>query len=213
MTTLILVRHGQSEANRQGVFAGNLDADLTELGLAQAACTAEYIAKHYKVDKVYASDLKRAYKTGKAAADLMGVEIIPDRRLREISAGAWEGVTFDVLQTQYAEDYQVWLRDIGKAWPTQGESVAELGNRVFGAIRELAEKNDGKTLLLATHATPIRVTQSLIQTGGLEKMKDVPWVSNASVSVLQYDHGTWQYLAISEDAHLADLKTVFPSNV
>ena len=52
MTTLLLVRHGESEANRSGIFAGNLDADLQDRGLVQAKRSAEYIAENYKVDAV-----------------------------------------------------------------------------------------------------------------------------------------------------------------
>ena len=67
MTRLLFVRHGQSEANLEGVFAGQIDPALTELGYRQAECTAEFIAKTYSVDAVYSSDLQRAYHTGLAA--------------------------------------------------------------------------------------------------------------------------------------------------
>ena len=60
MTRLLFVRHGQSEANLEGVFAGQIDPALTELGYRQAECTAEFIAKTYQVDAVYSSDLQRA---------------------------------------------------------------------------------------------------------------------------------------------------------
>ena len=60
-----MVRHGESEANRNEIFAGHFNADLEDKGLLQAQKTAEYIKENYKVDKVYSSDLKRAFKTGK----------------------------------------------------------------------------------------------------------------------------------------------------
>lgn len=69
MTTLILIRHGESKANRDRIFAGHLDVDLQEKGLKQAKITAEYISKNYLVNRVYSSDLKRAYQTGKCVAD------------------------------------------------------------------------------------------------------------------------------------------------
>ena len=64
MTTLILVRHGQSESNLKHIFCGQTDVKLTEKGHAQAKKTAEYIIKNYKIDKIYSSDLQRAYDTG-----------------------------------------------------------------------------------------------------------------------------------------------------
>ena len=104
MTPLILVRHGQSEANNMQIFAGNFDADLTELGEKQAKCSAKYIKDNFSVSKVYASDLKRAYKTGKYISDYLGVEIETNVNLREISAGEWERQKFDFIISTYADD-------------------------------------------------------------------------------------------------------------
>ncbi len=65
MTKLILIRHGESVANRNHIFVGHTDVELEEKGVKQAELTAQYVYENFKVDKVYASDLKRAYETGK----------------------------------------------------------------------------------------------------------------------------------------------------
>lgn len=213
MTTVILIRHGESEANREDIFAGHLNVDLMPKGVEQAQKTAQYIVENYTVDKIYASDLKRAYKTGKTLADKLGMEIIADKRFREIDAGEWDGIKFNELGDKYAEDFRIWHDDIANAKCTGGESVEDLRKRVFGAATEVAENNDGKTVVIATHATPIRVMQTYVQMGSLEKMNDIPWVSNASVSVFEYDNGKWTCKAVSMDKHLGDLVTALPSNV
>ena len=213
MTTVILIRHGESEANREDIFAGHLNVDLMPKGVEQAQKTAQYIVENYTVDKIYASDLKRAYKTGKTLADKLGMEIIADKRFREIDAGEWDGIKFNELGDKYAEDFRIWRDDIANAKCTGGESVEDLRKRVFGAATEVAENNDRKTVVIATHATPIRVMQTYVQMGSLEKMNDIPWVSNASVSVFEYDNGKWTCKAVSMDKHLGDLVTVLPSNV
>ena len=213
MTTVILIRHGESEANREDIFAGHLNVDLMPKGVEQAQKTAQYIVENYTVDKIYASDLKRAYKTGKTLADKLGMEIIADKRFREIDAGEWDGIKFNELGDKYAEEFRIWRDDIANAKCTGGESVEDLRKRVFGAATEVAENNDGKTVVIATHATPIRVMQTYVQMGSLEKMNDIPWVSNASVSVFEYDNGKWTCKAVSMDKHLGDLVTVLPDNV
>ena len=215
MTTFLMIRHGESEANRGRVFAGHMDAPLEALGLAQAKRTAEYIVRTYRVDAVYASDLRRAYDTGRCVAELLGLPVIADRDLREIDAGQWEGVAFDTLVEQFSEDYGVWMHDIGHARCTGGESVAHLGERIRGALKRIAAENEGKTVVIATHATPIRVMQCLVQAGDLARMKDIPWVSNASVSALRYDREAdeWAFLSVSEDAHLGDMRTTLAKNV
>lgn len=213
MTTVILIRHGESEANREDIFAGHLNVDLMPKGVEQAQKTAQYIVENYTVDKIYASNLKRAYKTGKTLADKLGMEIIVDKRFREIDAGEWDGIKFNELGDKYAEEFRIWRDDIANAKCTGGESVEDLRKRVFGAATEVAENNDGKTVVIATHATPIRVMQTYVQMGSLEKMNDIPWVSNASVSVFEYDNGKWTCKAVSVDKHLGDLVTALPSNV
>ena len=214
MTTILMVRHGESEANRMRVFAGNFDADLQDRGFEQAEKTAEFIANTYKVDKIYASDLKRAFKTGKAIGDRLGIDVEPDRRLREISAGEWEGKFFSEIEEKYVEDYRIWKTDTGNARCTGGESTRELGARILAALTEIAEANEGKTVVVATHATPVRVMQVHTQGGGdFNVMKDIKWVTNASVSEFIYENGKFRCGKISPDAHLGELNTSLPANV
>lgn len=213
MTKLILIRHGQSEANLERRFAGVYDAPLTELGERQAALSAAYVAENYKVSRVYASDLKRAYFTGKAAADACGAEIVPDERLREISAGAWEGMLFEDIVEKYPKDFELFMTNVGVSRATDGESVAELGTRVMGALVDLAERHADETIVIATHATPIRAVQSLVTFGDLAHMKELKWVSNASVSVLAYENGKFTFELISYDEHLAGLITKLPDTI
>ena len=212
-TTLLMVRHGESEANRRDIFAGHLDADLQSKGLKQAEKTAEYIAGNYNVEKVYASDLKRAYKTGKCIAEKCGVEIIADKRLREVEAGEWDGMTFNELEVKYSEDYSRWVNDLGRAYCTGGESVKELSGRIFSVLSEIAEANYGKTVVIASHATPIRAMQTIAELGDIERAGEIPWVSNASVSVFEYCDGKLKCLRASIDEHLGEIRTVLPDNV
>ncbi len=212
MTTLLLIRHGQSLANLQDAFAGHLDTPLQEKGFKQAEKTAEYVVSNYKVDKVYASDLQRAFKTGECVANRAGVEIVPEKNLREIRSDKWDGITFDVLEKKYSEDYKLWINDPGKARCTGGESTVELSERIMKVLTEIAAANDGKTVVIATHATPIRVAQTIIQHGTMDKMKDVPWVSNASVTEIAYENGKFRLVEVSHDEHLGELITVLPDN-
>lgn len=213
MTKLLLIRHGESQANRNGIFAGHYDADLQDTGALQAQATAEYISKNFNIDKVYASDLKRAFKTGKILADLTHTEIIATPRLREIRAGKWDGMLFDEIPKVYPQDFEKWYSDIGNARCTDGESIAELSERIMNAVTEIAQENDGKTIAIATHATPIRVMQTLVETGNLNDMNDIPWVTNASISIFNYDNGIWNIEKISIDEHLGNMVTKLPENV
>lgn len=213
MTTLLFIRHGQSEANLQERFAGHHDSPLTELGHAQAQCTAAFIAENYAPDAIYASDLCRARQTAEHTAALLGLPVTDEPGLREIFAGQWEGKRYTTLQSDYHDEYYRWWHDIGNACCTGGESVAQLTDRVWEAVERIAKENDGKTVVIATHATPIRTMLWKMSGRPLGEMQDIHWVSNASVTELQYRDGMLCPVKISQDAHLADLKTVLSDNV
>lgn len=212
MTTMLVIRHGQSVSNIKGVFTGNLDLALTDQGLQQAAVTAQYILDNFHVDAVYASDLCRAIDTGKAVADKLGLSVHTDRRLREIWAGNWEGRSFNEL-TEHFPSYTVWRTDIGSCVTDGGESVAQLSKRVLEAFTDIAKANEGKTLVVATHATPIRALQCHCEGKTLAQMKDVPWVTNASVTTVVYENGTLRLQEVYHDSHLGSIVSRFPSNV
>ena len=211
-TTLIFVRHGESNANGSGFFAGQLDIDLSPRGFQQAELTGDYISKHYCVDAIYSSDLQRAYYTALPIAKACGREIIKSTQLREIFAGEWQGLCFDELQTQHFDSYGIWLNDIGKAHPKNGESVEELSTRIWNTVQEIANREQDKTVVIVTHATPIRTLLCRISGLGLDQMKNISWVSNASVSVVRVDDD-WKLEQVGYDLHLAGLKTQFPANV
>ncbi len=73
-TKLIFIRHGFSESNKDGLFTGQADIPLTDLGRRQAQCAAEYL-KDTKIDRFYSSTLSRAYETAHASATLRDMEI------------------------------------------------------------------------------------------------------------------------------------------
>ncbi len=212
LTTLYLIRHGESEANLARIFTGSSNFCLTDLGKNQAHMAAEYL-KDKGIDAVYASPLNRALNTGKAISDLIGIPIIENDRLKEINAGVWEGKKFDDLETEFAESYYTWRNDIGRAKPDGGESVAELYDRVVSAITEIAENNDGKTLAIASHATPVRTFAAYCMGIGKEDVKDLPWPANASITTVRYENGRFFDVEYNYCEHLGKTITRLPANV
>lgn len=213
MTRLIFVRHGESEANRQRVFAGWTNAALTEKGHAQAESAAEYLLK-YKIDAAYASDLQRAYDTAKHIADRQGIPLIPEPGLREIYAGEWENRLFDDLIMEDAVAYATWRGEIGLACPTGGESVAALQTRIAETVRRILEKHPGQTVLIGTHATPIRVMECLWRGLPLAEAHTVPWRANASATVVEYQEDKApQIVLCGYYDYLGDLMTGLPRTV
>ena len=205
MTKLILVRHGQSQSNQERCFAGQTDSPLTDLGKEQAELTAKFIKENYKIDKVYASDLQRAYYTGQKIAELSNVPIVKAVGLREIFVGEWEAKEVNLLLKR--DDYLLWLTDIVNAEPENGETVRDFSKRILDTLNQIVNENPNKTIVVATHATPVRVLETFITTGGIDKMQSRAWVSNASCSVFNYENGMWSIEQMDICAHLKDKVT------
>lgn len=213
MTVVLLVRHGESTANLHNLFAGHFDAELTERGHAQAECTARYIASTYRIDAVYGSDLRRAFCTGEHLSRLLGLPIRPEQGLREIFAGEWEGVPYFGIQDTHPAEHHVWNTDIGNCTCPGGESVADMEKRVYETVCRIAAENDGGTVAVFTHATPIRAIQWRLSGQPLSEMHNTPWVSNASVSELTYENGVLSAVRFGADEHLSALRTVLPDSL
>lgn len=211
-TDLILIRHGQSVGNLNHAFLGHTDLPLTELGHAQAECAAAYLVTTAP-DAIYASDLLRAYETAEHTAKRLGLPIQKSEALREIYAGAWEGLPFARLAQEYAEEFGVWLSDVGAARPTGGESVRELYERIYAELVRIAKENEGRRVLVFVHATPIRSVSACLMGYGLSGMKDLPWPTNASSTRLVYEDGAFSIVEYSRDGYLGDAVTALPKNV
>ena len=213
MTRLILIRHGFSMANAEDRFAGHSDFPLSDIGHEQARMAAEYLFANEKIDKIYASDLLRAYHTATPTAEKFGLPVIPDTRLREIYAGAWEGMKFKELLQVYHKDYSVWLHDFAKSRCTEGESVTELFSRVTSAVIDLAAKNDGKCILIASHATPLRAVECFTAGKTAASMGEFKFPPNASIQYYRYEDGRLIPERLHVTDHLGELVTKLPKGV
>lgn len=212
-TRLLLVRHGQSEANVLGIFTGHSNYALSKLGHEQAERTAQYIKAHYAVDGVYSSDLPRAYETAEHIARALNLPIITDARFREINGGDWENHNYDSLKALYPAEYTKWLTDVGSARCTNGESVLELANRVYEGLKAIAEANPGKCLVVATHATPVRVTAWKASGLPVSELQSVSWGNNCSVNEFEFSDGKLSAVKLNYVDHLAGMETSLPANV
>ena len=212
MTRIIIVRHGQSEANLAHLFAAHTDAKLTEIGRAQAEALAEQLTKTEKIDAVYASDLSRATDTVAPTAARFGLTVIPDEKLREIRAGDWENLPFGELRVNpaYSEDYRMWAEDTANCRCTGGESVRELYDRVVTEVLEIARRHDGGTVLIGTHWTPVAAVISHTMCGSADCVSQKLNPINAALQIFRYEDGKLTLEVSNFDEHLKNVGYVEP---
>lgn len=207
MTTVVLVRHGQSLGNAYSMFLGHTDLGLSPVGKRQAEEVAAYLDR-YSFDRLYASDLLRAVETATPTALRQKLTVETDEALREIYAGEWEKRTVDDIRDRYPEAYRIWSHDIGHATPTGGESVCALSRRIFAAFDRIVADNPDKTVLVVTHGTPIRLLTCRFLLRDVSFAATVPFAPNASVTTVTVDCGRYTLSETGYDGFLSD-KTNF----
>jgi broad specificity phosphatase PhoE len=154
---LIVWRHGRTPWNATGRYQGQADVPLDELGVRQAAAAAEMI-KELKPTKIISSDLTRAATTADALAEITGLTVNHDQRLREIHVGSWEGLTVEQAREVDPETVAAVAagNDVRRS-PT-GELTSEVAARVAEAFRDIIDDaDDGATVVVTMHGLAGRV--------------------------------------------------------
>lgn len=189
MTRLIVVRHGHSTANDRMVFAGHYDVPLTKIGKKQAEYAADYLIANEKIDRIIHSDLTRTKQTAAPLAKRLGLPLHADATLRELFAGLWETLPFREIDQVYHEDWMRWRFCFSDARPTGGESIREHYFRIRSAIHRIARENDGKTVVLFTHCTPVRMISAMSKGLPPERVDEAEFPLNASLAIYNYENG------------------------
>lgn len=151
--TIYLTRHGETEWNVKKLIQGQKDIPLNEKGIKQAGKLSEKLKK-IKFDAIYSSDLKRATETARIIAGKRKLKIIESKELRERYFGKYQGTSFE--KNKKTLEFIDALKNSEKN-ETEIENEQKMVKRFFDYIREVAVKNLGKTILIVTHAGPIRL--------------------------------------------------------
>ena len=140
MTLWMLVRHGETEWNREHRIQGHADAPLNATGIEQARCLASRLAGT-RIDATYTSDVSRTRKTAEIVVEGRGIEVreLPD--LRERNYGRWEGVTQEEWQAADPEGFAHWKRSPDTYTPPGGESLEEVLARASRAAEYIKEQH------------------------------------------------------------------------
>lgn len=189
------MRHGESEANASGTFAGQHDSPLTELGRRQAEIVAEAL-KDVPFDRIVSSDLSRARDTALAIAKRHGLAVEALRELREIDVGEAEGKKFED-----ARQRPDWTPDGFTQWPG-GESLDTALARVRAVVERLVAEGPGKRICIVGHGGTTRILVSDFL-GMLPKLYRHPTPSaNTNITVVHTDGVTFRVESLFEAAHL-----------
>lgn len=174
-----LVRHGETNANKNQWLSGHKDEPLNENGKEQAEETAKKLVG-LDIDLIISSDLSRARETAKIIARKLGVEVVIDKELREKNYGEWEGKTFDEISKKHGFDF--W--DLYKRYEFQtpgGERWQEVEERIWGAFNKHRGTHKHKNIVIVSHGGALRMLRKKIMNLTIEESLSRPGIKNSEV--------------------------------
>ncbi|KUM02980.1 phosphoglycerate mutase family protein [Chromobacterium subtsugae] len=203
VTRFCLVRHGETDWNREYRLQGHTDIPLNDTGLEQAIQLARAFSPgQHRFDALYVSDLTRTRQTAAPLADKLRLAALDTPQLRERHMGALQGLTYaeaaqripDIYQRQQTRDPDYDLEG--------GESLRRFRARVLDGMASIAALHPGEDVLIVTHGGVLDIMYRAATAKPLEDKRDFP-IPNAALNWLDYQDGSWTLRRWADESHLS----------
>ncbi len=207
-TRLLILRHGEVNAESRKALYGQLDVELSERGHAQSARTGAALSTQ-PIEAVYTSDLSRASILGREIARHHELEPHPDPRLRERHFGHWQGLLWEHIETTYPEELKQYSeKRHHMRVPGPSENFPDVRARLVPFLAEVLEKHRGQTVAIACHSGPARIL--LAEALGLPIDGIFTFEQNyCCLNAIDYfDTGRVRVQLLNDTHHLGDLFSV-----
>jgi 2,3-bisphosphoglycerate-dependent phosphoglycerate mutase len=198
MNSAVLIRHGETEWNRDGLYQGQLDSPLTATGIRQAQAMAARLAGK-KFDALLSSDSGRTRHTAEIIAQSIGLDIRTDPRLRERHLGIFQGLVKNEIATRYPDEYEAYTRGASDYAIPGGESAHQVQDRMVACLREW--RSAAETLVVVSHGGALNVLLRYIlglSLSGLRPFK----LLNTAYNRIVFEDDRWQVETLGDISHL-----------
>lgn len=204
-TKILLIRHGETDDNKDLRFQGQSGRGLNALGRDQAArLAARLAALSARPAALYASDLDRARETAEIVGRAVGLAPAFDPDLREVFLGGWQGLTQAEISARFPEEWAAFRRgeDLHRGG---GESYVELGDRVSRAIDRVAAAHPGALAAVVSHGAAIKIFTARVLRMPTAGLRSFRVMANTGVTVVERSaEGAYRLLVWNDAAHLHD---------
>jgi len=204
MTSVYLIRHGQTAWNKEEIFRGRADIPLNEIGFREAELVGEYL-KGMEIHAIYSSPLSRARETARRIAQFFNLKVQPLVGIVDMHFGRWEGRPLKEVQTYDREIYLQWREKPHLVRIPDSESLDEVRVRAMAALGEVIQYHQGKNLVLVSH----RVINKVIICGILGIDNSHFWQigqDTGAINLIQFQEGKYVLSLLNETCHLKSLK-------
>ena len=204
MTSIYLVRHGQTAWNKEEVFRGRTDIPLNETGLREAGLAGEYF-KGLELHAIYSSPLTRAFQTAQQIARFHPLEVRPLDGLIDMSFGSWEGRSLREVEERDEAHFRQWREQPHLVKIPGGETLDEVRARAVAALGEAIGEHPEKTIVLVSH----RVINKVLLCSILGLDNSHFWQiaqGTTAINLIQYRNGKYILSLMNEACHLKSLQ-------
>jgi broad specificity phosphatase PhoE len=199
-TTVLLVRHGQTNSNVTGFYMGRSDEDLDEVGYTQARRLSSRLSG-WPIASVYTSPLRRAYTTAAILAEphLLELNVLDD--LIELGLGDWQGLHMDEIKRRWPDVWQQSRIDPSEVTMPNGESFRQVTERAVRVFESVLGSNPGKQVVIVTHEVVVKVIVAHVL-GVSNSMYRRFEVNNASLSVIRVANSNSRLITLNDTSHV-----------
>ncbi|MCX7857612.1 MAG: histidine phosphatase family protein [Deltaproteobacteria bacterium] len=200
---IFVIRHGETEWNREEIFRGKRDIPLNENGRDQAKKTAIFLAP-FRINRIYSSPLVRAKETASIIGESHSVPVEIAEEFSDMNFGTWEGLSLREVQDLYPEEFNKWKNN-PQGWKVEGaETLKDVRRRVFKGLKKLIKNaQDNDKIALVTHRVICKIIAMIflgIPNSGFWRVKFDP----ASVSIFEKNDVGFTTTLINGTFHLKD---------
>jgi len=208
MTKIILIRHGETDWNRDKIYRGRIDIELNERGIEQASTLGETL-KDVELEAIYSSPLKRAYKTAQIIARSHKLEVESEEGFIDFDYGKWIGLSQDEVRARFPDLYKRWRFEPSIVKIPEGESLDSVAERGIVALKDISAKHQGGIVAIVSH----RVVNKVLLCAILDLDNSHFWnikQDNCAMNIFEYskDENPIVHL-INDTCHLRRIRDIF----
>jgi probable phosphoglycerate mutase len=196
---IYLIRHGETEFNRLGIFRGRHEVELNDNGRSQAGETGRAL-RDEEISFILSGPLARTVETARIVAGEIGVDYRVDEAFNNIALGKWQGVEKEKVKREFPEMWKIWISEPEKLKLPGGESVEEVRQRATGRLLEVVAEEEA-SFAVVTHRSVIKgLAASLLGVTAPYFWKF--YIDNAAYSVFENDGTRFVLHSWNNNTHL-----------
>lgn len=202
MTTVYIIRHGETDNNKLYKFVGSTDQPLNERGIAQAETLREPMSKVH-LDRIYTSPYQRARMTAERVRNGRNIEIIPETGLCEIHCGKWEGLGRPEIEALWPGQIELWEHQPDLLHMEDGETFSEVQERGIAAFTGIVKREAGKSVCVTSHMLTIQLIMAKLLGVPIRDVWQMVRLENTSITTMHiFEDGNFEVTKWADETHL-----------